>query len=120
ATTFEPPAGKIQRQVPIHDVSVLDGCKPEDLEAVARGVAEAIEVGAPLYNKDDHESCFKIYEITAKRFEKDAACAGVRDAFKSGLARAEAMTTYTEKAWALRDTFDGLLDVMIRKSGTRP
>jgi hypothetical protein len=26
----------------------------------------------------------------------------------------------TEKAWALRDTFDGLLDVILRRSGTAP
>ena len=46
-------------------------------------------------------------------------CAGVRDASKSGLDRAGAMETYTDKAWALRDTFDGLLDV-IGRSGAVP
>jgi hypothetical protein len=111
---------KIERQVPIHDLSVLDGCSDLDVEQVARGIAEAIDVGAPLYNRGDHESCFKIYEITSRRFEKDSACPGVREAFKKGLERAGAMESYTEKAWALRDTFDGLVDVIVRKFGKLP
>jgi hypothetical protein len=109
-------AAKVERMVPVHDLAVLEGCTDGDLLDITKGIASAIEIGAPLYNSGDHESCYKIYEMTSQRYEKDAKCAGVRDAFKSGLERAGAMETYTEKAWALRDTFDGLLDVIGRHS----
>ena len=116
-TDLTPETAKIERQVPIHDVSVLDGCSDTDLQEVAQGIAGAIEIGAPLYNRGDHENCYKVYELTSARFQEDAGCPGVREAFKNGRARAEGMQSFTEKAWALRDTFDGLLDVILRKSG---
>lgn len=119
-TTFGPPTAKIERKVPVHDADVLAGCSDTDIKDVAQGIAGAIEIGAPLYNKGDHESCYKIYEMTSQRFEKGAACPGVREAFKNGLERAAAMETWTEKAWALRDTFDGLLDVILRSGAATP
>ena len=77
----------------------------------------SIEVGAPLYNKktrQGYEACYRVYEGTALRFEKDAACQGVRTAFGDGLLRAGSLNTYKEKAWAMRDAFDGLIDVAQR------
>ena len=38
-----------------------------------------------------------------------SSCAGVRTAFGDGLLRANDLKTYKEKAWAMRDTFDGLI-----------
>jgi hypothetical protein len=38
----------------------------------------------------------------------------VRSAFGDGLLRASGLANYTEKAWAMRDTFDGLLDAARR------
>jgi N-methylhydantoinase A/oxoprolinase/acetone carboxylase beta subunit len=40
---------------------------------------------------------------------------GVRDALGQGLLRASTMEDFTGKAWAMRDAFDGLLDVISRK-----
>jgi hypothetical protein len=108
----------IQRKVPIHDVSVLDGCSAQDMEDIFKGITQAIESGAPLYNAGNHEACYRIYEGTSERFEQNAPCKGVRDAFGDGLLRASTLTDYTEKAWALRDTFDGMLDVLERKART--
>lgn len=104
----------IVRNVPIHEITVFDGCKPDDIVEFVRQIGEAIENGAPLYNDGKHEACFRIYEGTAVKFEHDAPCAGVRRAFGDGLLRASGLTTYTEKAWAMRDTFDGLLDAAKR------
>ncbi len=120
ATPLGPPAPDaevtITRQVPIHDLAVLDGCDAAQMAEVAQGISEAISVGAPLYNAGNHEACFRVYEGTSMRLEQGAACAGVRAAFTSGLTRAATLTTFKEKAWALRDTFDGLLDVILRKA----
>jgi len=54
------------------------------------------------------------------RFEREAACKGVREAFGNGLLRASTLESYTEKAWALRDAFDGLLEVMVRRAQQSP
>ncbi len=106
----------ITRQVPIHEPSVLDGCDAAQMAVIAQGISEAIAVGAPLYNAGNHEACYRVYEGTSMHLEKDAACAGVRAAFTVGLGRASTMVTFKEKAWALRDAFDGLLDVILRKA----
>ena len=105
---------KIQRLVPDHALAIFQGCKPEQIAGVVLAIEEAIEVGAPLYNKGEIEACFRIYEGTAVKFERDSKCAGIRGAFTDGLARAKTLDTYKEKAWAMRDTFDGLLDVSRR------
>jgi serine protease Do len=111
---------RIERRVPRHDVAVFDGCKLDDIEDVVHQIGEAIENGAPLYNEGKHEACYRIYEGTAVRYEHDAACAGVRTAFGDGLLRASGMKSYKEKAWAMRDTFDGLIDVAHRWAEKHP
>jgi S1-C subfamily serine protease len=110
---------KIHRQVPSHAVSVLDGCSDQQVAEVVNAIAAAIDIGAPLYNQDQYEACFRIYEGTSAKLERDPPCAGVGKAFGDGLLRASTLRTNKEKAWALRDTFDGLLDVANRK-GLRP
>lgn len=104
---------KIERKIPELPVTVWQGCNEKDMENVLRSIGDAIAIGAPLYNKqtpEGYEACFRVYEGTAMRFEKDAACKGVREAFNQGLARAQPMKSYKEKAWAMRDTFDGLIN----------
>jgi S1-C subfamily serine protease len=117
----EPDDGiRIVRRVPVHEITVFDGCKIDDIEEVVRQIEETIENGAPLYNEGKHEACYRIYEGTSVKFEHDAACAGVRSAFGDGLLRANGLKTYKEKAWAVRDTFDGLLDAYKRWSLQHP
>jgi len=120
-TTTEPDDGvRITRRVPRHELAVLDGCKPDEIEDVVRQIGDAIENGAPLYNEGKHEACFRIYEGTAVKYEHDAPCAGVRTAFGDGLLRASGVKTYKEKAWAMRDTFDGLIDAARRWAEKHP
>ena len=117
----EPDDGvRIVRQVPNHDISIFDGCSVDEIEDVIRQIGETIENGAPLYNDGKHEACFRIYEGTAVKFEHDAPCAGVRSAFGDGLLRASGLKTSKEKAWALRDTFDGLIDAARRWAEQHP
>jgi serine protease Do len=110
---------RVQRKIPYHEVAVLDGCDKAALGEVVAAISEAIDLGAPLYNQGNHEACYRIYEGTAMKLEREGACKGVREAFGNGLLRASTLDSFTEKAWALRDTFDGLLDVMVRK-GRQP
>jgi len=113
----DPDSIRIERRVPFHAVAVLDGCTQKDIEDFVQSIGEAIQNGAPLYNTgtaQGFEACFRIYEGTALKYEKDAPCKGVRSAFGDGLLRASSMASYKEKAWAMRDTFDGLLNVSQR------
>lgn len=111
---------QIIRRVPVHELTVFDGCNSDNVGEVVRQIGEAIDNGAPLYNEGKHEACYRIYEGTAVKFEHDAPCAGVRTAFGDGLLRASGLTTYKEKAWAMRDTFDGLIDVARRWADRHP
>jgi serine protease Do len=110
------PDVKIKRRIPAHDLTVLDGCSASDMADIYQGITQAIESGAPLYNSGNHEACYRIYEGASMHFEREGACPGVRAAFGDGLLRASTLTSWTEKAWALRDSFDGMLDVLERKA----
>lgn len=109
----EPQAGgKIERKIPDHPITIWKGCSERDMEDVLKSIGDAIAIGAPLYNKntaEGYEGCFRVYEGTSLKYEKDAKCAGVRQAFNDGLSRAKNLPSFKEKAWALRDTFDGLI-----------
>jgi hypothetical protein len=107
----------IERKIPDHPITIWQGCSEKEMEDVLRSIGEAISIGAPLYNKgtsEGYEACFRVYEGTSLKYGKDSACAGVREAFDAGLARAMSMSSYKQKAWALRDAFDGLINVFGR------
>jgi S1-C subfamily serine protease len=110
---------KITRSVPRHAVAMLDSCNDDILVEMFQSISQAIELGAPVYNRGEHEACFVIYRKVVEKFETDTrVCSKVRDALGAGLLRAGSIdeTDFTAKAWALRDTFDGLLDVIVRKA----
>jgi len=108
-----------QRMVPDHPVELLAGCSDKQVGDVINAISDAIDIGAPLYNRGDIEACFRIYEGTSSKLERDPPCAGVGKAFGDGLLRASTLATYKDKAWALRDTFDGLVKVA-QKRGVKP
>ncbi|MGE0551629.1 MAG: S1C family serine protease [Kofleriaceae bacterium] len=108
-------SGPIVRKIPDHNVKVLDGCSDADVNKVVTAISEAIDIGAPLYNRGDIEACFRIYEGASAKLERDPPCAGVGRAFGDGLLRASTMTSFKEKAWALRDTFDGMIRVAMKR-----
>lgn len=111
----------ITRKIPEYEPSYLEGCTDGDLEIVFGEIVGAIDKGAPLYNAGDHEACFRIYEGVALRLERDLpqACHGPRDALGAGLLRAGTLESFTEKAWAMRDSFDGLLAVIAKRVQTQ-
>jgi hypothetical protein len=118
---FQPPdrkpaaAPSVVRRVPRHDIASLDACEPQAVATAVQAISDAISVGAPVYNSGDHEACYRIYEGTALRLERDSDCKIVREALGQGLLRAQTLENGTERAWAMRDAFDGLLDVVQRK-----
>ncbi len=106
----------VERHVPSHGTSILNGCSPADIDLVVDGIGSAIEVGAPLYNAGDFAGCYHLYDGAASDLERQlpASCAGPKEALAKGQARASAAKTPSAQAWAMRDAFDGILDVTRR------
>jgi hypothetical protein len=105
----------ITRAVPHHDVSILDGCSPEGRAQIVERIETAISVGAPAYNEGNHEGCFRTYEATAITIDhKVAGCTGLRGALLAGVKKAATLDSVDGKAWAMRDAFDGVLEVVER------
>ncbi len=106
----------IVRRVPRHELSAFAGCSDENLSMVRDAIQQAIEVGAPLYNGGNTEACFKIYENTHSLLEKSKElCQPIREALGQGMLRASTLDGWKAKAWALRDSFDGLLIVIYQR-----
>jgi hypothetical protein len=108
-------AGKpIERKVPVYDASLLDGCPRAQQEVVVREIAEAIEIGAPIYNVGEIDACYRIYEGATRRLRDTLpGCKNLKRALTAGLDRATALSTPDERAWAMRDLFDGLLEAIV-------
>ncbi len=109
------PTPRIVRNVPFLDTAVLDACSDESITDAVKAISDAISNGAPVYNEGNHEACFRIYQGTALKIDHDSDCKPIRDALGQGLLRAETLKSFTEKAWAMRDAFDGVLDVVARR-----
>ena len=111
ATELGPP-----RDVPVHPPTVFADCPVDQLGFTVGSLANAIELGAPRYNQGDHVGCYRIYLGTATDLLSTLpGCTGVRAALLAGIVRASALQTYTERAWAMRDAFDGLLEAYQRR-----
>ena len=107
-----------KRAIPKHPLSSLAGCSNVALARTRSSIAEAISVGAPLYNDGNHEACFRIYQGAALGLTRELkGCAGVKRALADGLTHAGKVKGDDDKAWAMRDAFDGLIDVIERRLG---
>lgn len=107
----------VKRDVPHHDLSVLKGCGEGDLRLLAQMIGEAIDVGAPLFNGGNFAGCYHVYAGASADAEPKlgAACIGPKRALSEGRKKASALPDPAAQAWAMRDSFDGLIDVIQRK-----
>jgi serine protease Do len=117
----EPEMPRVQRKVPSHPVKLLDKCGDEGLAQMIRGLGEAIQLGAPLYNNGDFAACYHVYEGAAADLERrlPKGCSGAKRALSDGRKKAAKLDDPGAAAWVMRDAFDGLLDVIQRKITSR-
>ena len=110
------------RNVPVHDVRILAGCSATDLASVERGIGAAIEVGVPTYNAGDFQGCYSAFDRAAENIEAtlSSACRGPKTVLASGRSNAQSKASASDRAWAMRDSFDGLLDVLERAPAPEP
>ena len=106
----------VTRHVPHHPRSILDGCGQVDCDAIADGIGDAISVGAPLYNSGNFAGCYHLYDGAAADIERKLAttCTGPATALEAGRTRAASLPSPDAQAWAMRDAFDGMLEVLER------
>ncbi len=106
-----------QRSVPHHPVSILAGCSKDVQTLIVNALGDAIEVGAPLYNEGNFPASFHIYEGAAMDLERKlpSSCRGPARALGEGRKKAAALSSPSDQAWAMRDAFDGVLEVIERK-----
>jgi serine protease Do len=118
--TWKPPESPSRRKAPAYELSLLEGCAPERLNEIRGAIEDAIKLGAPLYNDGNHEACYRVYAAAALDMNRKlAACPGPKRALLQGVERADAISPWDGKAWAMRDTFDGLLDVIGRSASSK-
>jgi hypothetical protein len=106
------------RQIPHHELSALNGCTNADKLLIVKTLQGAIEVGAPLYNEGKLSACYQIYEGAAADITQrlSAACRGPKLALSAGRTHAAKLVDPGEQAWAMRDSFDGMLELLARAS----
>jgi hypothetical protein len=111
----------VTREVPHHRLSVLDGCSDDDVRTLVEGIDGAISVGAPLYNSGNFAGCYHLYSGTAADLERrlSPTCTGPAHALAAGREHAGSLDDPSRQAWAMRDAFDGLLDVVERRDAHR-
>jgi hypothetical protein len=117
AHVHEANAPKVKRNVPHHPIALLDACPQDAQRLVVKMLGEAIETGAPLYNEGKPGACYHVYDGAASDLGRrlPPACRGAARALADAQRRAASLDDPVAQAWAMRDAFDGLLDVIARK-----
>jgi serine protease Do len=92
------------------DMGLLEGCSIDEVKLAVSTIDEAIKIGAPLFNKGNHQGCFDVYQNAALQLvQKIKACQGIRETLLGGLTSANHAPGASDKAWAMRHAFDRIL-----------
>jgi hypothetical protein len=109
----------VKRNIPTLPVHILDGCSAGSIALILKAISDAVEIGAPLYNEGNFEGCYHVYEGAASDLEHKlkGTCDKPAKTIAEGRKKAARMSNPSDQAWALRDTFDSLIDVVKRWGG---
>jgi len=112
--TPEPPP--VKRAIPKHPVGLLVGCGEADLRLVAQHLQQAIDAAGPLYANGQVVATYHLTEGASLDAERKlpVACRGPRKALGDARRKAASLKDPMEQVWAIRDGYDGLLDVIGR------
>ncbi len=79
----------------------------------AERITQAITLGAPAYNRGDHDACYAGYRAAAEEIVATAqgrdGCADLADLLAAALEKAAPLGS-TQGAWTLRHAFDAILE----------
>lgn len=109
-----------KRNVPALSIRILEGCSRSNIDLMMKAIADAIDVGAALYDDGNFAGSYHIYDGAASDLERKlgTSCQRPAKTLADGRKRAARLADPSDQAWAMRDTFDGLLDV-IRRHGVQ-
>lgn len=110
-------APKARRKHPAYPPSILDGCGADAQKLIVHMVGEAIDAGAPLFNAGNATACYHVYDGAASDLSRrlPAACRGPTRALAEAQKHAAALGDPSAQAWAIRDAFDALMEVVLKK-----
>jgi hypothetical protein len=76
-------------------------------------IAEAISLGAPIYNEGLHLACYRIYEWASYKivYEYPKSCPLAANLLKLAIEKSHGDLSDTEKAWLMRAAFDKIVGV---------
>lgn len=82
-------------------------------EQVEKIIADAISIGAPLYNSGYKLFCYRIYEWAGYKilYEYGTSCKDVEKILKAAIEKSHGDYSDLEKAWIMRAAFDKILGV---------
>jgi hypothetical protein len=103
------------RHIPSHPASFLDHCPVAQLKTVIDALRRAVQLGGPLYDQGNAEAAYRIYESASLDIQRNTAqCPGPKQALADGITEAETKTKWTEKVWAMRDSYDGVVAAVVK------
>jgi hypothetical protein len=110
-------APKTRRSVPRFPMSALEGCSQDAQRLTVKMIGDAIEAGAPLYNAGKTDACYHVYDGAASDLERrlPVSCKGPSRALADAQKWAASLNDPSASAWAMRDVFDGLLELIVRR-----
>jgi serine protease Do len=110
-------APKARRKHPPYALSTLDGCTVDAQKLIVHMVSDAIDAGAPLFNAGNTSACYHVYDGAASDLARKlpAACRGPTRALAEAQKRAASLGDPSAQAWAMRDAFDALIEVVLKK-----
>jgi hypothetical protein len=93
------------------DLGMFEHCSVDEVKLVITGLTDAISVGVPKFNANDHQGCFDTYQKAALDVVgKLKGCEQVRDVLLGGVTAANHEEDVGKKAWALRHAFDRVIN----------
>ncbi len=97
--------------------STLDGCTADAQKLIVHMASEAIDAGAPLFNGGNTSACYHVYDGAASDLARKlpAACRGPTRTLADAQKRAASLGDPSAQAWAMRDAFDALIEVILKK-----
>jgi hypothetical protein len=110
-------AAKVERKAVRLPATVLDGCGNDAQKLIVQMLGSAIEAGAPLYNEKKPDACYHIYDGASSDLLRKLppACKGPAKVIGDAQKHAASLPDASAQAWAMRDSFDALLDAIARK-----
>ncbi len=99
--------------------STLDGCTGDAQKLIVHMVSDAIDAGAPLFNAGNTSACYHVYDGAASDLARKLppSCKGPSRTLAEAQKRAAGLGDPSAQAWAMRDAFDALIEVVMKNKG---